>query len=333
MQQALMPESKDSAQQRTLLLAVLADAGYLTHSIAISDLKLLTGGFWNQVYRLQVGEQLIVIKQFFQGVTNPMFPVMPDTEAAALRFLQGSGCAPEPIAYMPHTPAGDILLYGYVAGSPWTFDPSNAEKCIQGVADVLARVHRIPINAKAKNSFRLLAQSPVELYAHSLSMLSACDASLRGPLDHWVKTLADCPVTAPCEPVLVHTDCGPGNMIVGATGPCLIDWQCPGLGDPLQDVFTFTSPAMHILYHCEPLADADIQRVFHCYFQAQDVGRQLEAMQARLRDVQVYHHFRFAAYCAYRITHLQAPQPAVAALYSQALSAELSYLQRLLENP
>jgi hypothetical protein len=103
-----MSDSKDSADQRALLLMVLAEAGFLSNTVAASDLKLLTGGFWNQVYRLQVGEALLVIKQFFKGVTNPMFPVMPDTEAAALRYLQGSACAPEPIAYLPQTPAGDI---------------------------------------------------------------------------------------------------------------------------------------------------------------------------------------------------------------------------------
>jgi aminoglycoside phosphotransferase (APT) family kinase protein len=274
----------------------------------------------------------MVIKQFFKGVANPMFPVMPDTEAAALRYLQGSACAPEPIAYLPQTPAGDVLLYGYVAGLPWKFDPQNAEKCTQDVADLLARVHRMPVDANAQNSFRLLAQSPQELYAHSLSMLSECDEKLRGPLEHLTQTLADCPRTVPCAPVLVHTDCGPGNIIVGEAGPCLIDWQCPGLGDPLQDVFTFASPAMQILYHCEPLADESIQHFFQSYFQAQSAGSDVDAMKARLPLVQVYHHFRFAAYCAYRIMHLQASEPAVAALYSQALSAELDYLNHLLEN-
>jgi len=327
-----MSDSKDSAEQRALLLTVLADAGFLSNTVDASDLKLLTGGFWNQVYRLQVGEKRMVIKQFFKGVTNPMFPVMPDTEAAALSYLQGSACAPEPIAYLPQTPAGDILLYGYVAGLPWQFDPQNAEKCTKDVADLLARVHRTPIDANAKNSFRLLPQSPKELYAHSLTMLGECEETVRGSLEHLKQTLANCPLTAPCEPVLVHTDCGPGNIIVGDAGPCLIDWQCPGLGDPLQDVFTFASPAMQILYRCEPLADGVIQHFFQSYFQAQSAGLDVDAMKARLPLVQVYHHFRFAAYCAYRITHLQASQPAVAALYSQALSAELDYLNHLLEN-
>jgi aminoglycoside phosphotransferase (APT) family kinase protein len=327
-----MSDSKDSTQQRALLLTVLVDAGFLSNTVAASDLKLLTGGFWNQVYRLQVGEKILVIKQFFKGVTNPMFPVMPDTEAAALSYLQGSACAPEPIAYLPQTPAGDILLYGYVAGLPWKFDPLNAEKCTKGVADLLARVHRTPIDANAKNSFRLLPHSPKELYAHSLTMLGECDETVRRSLEHLKQQLADCPLTVPCEPVLVHTDCGPGNIIVGEAGPCLIDWQCPGLGDPLQDVFTFASPAMQILYHCEPLADGVIQHFFQSYFQAQSADSDLEAMKARLPLVQVYHHFRFAAYCAYRITHLQASQPAVAALYSQAFSAELVYLNRLVSN-
>jgi len=325
-----MSDSKDSAEQRAFLLKVLAEAGFLSNTVAASDLKLLTGGFWNQVYRLQVGEALLVIKQFFKGVTNPMFPVMPDTEAAALRYLQGSACAPEPIAYLPQTPAGDILLYGYVAGVPWKFDPQSAEKCTKDVADVLARVHRLPIDANAKNDFRLLAQSPRDLYVRSLSMLSECDQALLGPLEHLKQTLADCPLTIACAPVLVHTDCGPGNIIVSDAGPCLIDWQCPGLGDPLQDVLTFASPAMQILYHCEPLGEESIQHFFKSYFQAHGAGSDVDAMKARLPSVQVYHHFRFAAYCAYRITHLQASEPAVAALYSQALSAELDYLNHLL---
>ena len=263
-----MSDSNDSAEQRALLLTVLADAGFLSNTVAVSDLKLLTGGFWNQVYRLQFGEKLMVIKQFFKGVANPMFPVMPDTEAAALSYLQGSTCAPEPIAYLPQTPAGDILLYGYVAGLPWKFDPQNAEKCTKDVAELLARVHRTPIDANAKNSFRLLPQSPKELYAHSLTLLGECDETVRGSLEHLKQQLADCPLTVPCAPVLVHTDCGPGNIIVGDAGPCLIDWQCPGLGDPLQDMFTFASPAMQILYHCEPLADESIQHFFGSYFQA-----------------------------------------------------------------
>jgi len=327
-----MSDSKDSAEQRAFLLTVLADEGFLSNTVAVSDLKLLTGGFWNQVYRLQVGEKLMVIKQFFKGVANPMFPVMPDTEAAALSYLQGSTCAPEPIAYLPQTPAGDILLYSYVAGLPWQLDPQNAEKCTKDVAELLARVHRMPIDVNAKNSFRLLPQSPQELFAHSLTMLSECDETLLGPLEHLKQTLADCPRTVPCAPALVHTDCGPGNIIVGDAGPCLIDWQCPGLGDPLQDVFTFTSPAMQILYHCEPLADGVIQHFFQSYFQAQSASSDVDAMKGRLPLVQVYHHFRFAAYCAYRITHLQASEPVVAALYSQALSAEFVYLNHLLEN-
>ncbi len=327
-----MPKSKDSSEQRALLLSVLADAGFLSDTVAASDLKLLTGGFWNQVYRLQVGEKIMVIKQFFKGVTNPMFPVMPDTEAAALNYLQGSGCAPEPLAYLPQTPAGDILLYGFVAGLPWKFDSLNAEKCTKDVAQLLARVHRMPIDSNAKNSFRLLPQSPKDLYAHSLLMLGKCDETLLGPLEHYKQTLADCPLTVPCAPVLVHTDCGPGNIIVGDAGPCLIDWQCPGLGDPLQDMFTFASPAMQILYHCQPLAAEDVDRLFQCYFQAQSASWDIQALKARLSDVQAYHHFRFAAYCAYRITHLQASEPAVAALYSQALSAELVCLNRLVSN-
>jgi thiamine kinase len=41
------------------------------------------------------------------------------------------------------------------------------------------------------------------------------------------------------EPVLLHTDVVPGNLILGDKGLQLIDWQCPAIGDPIVDIMMF----------------------------------------------------------------------------------------------
>lgn len=67
------------------------------------SLELLTGGFWNRVYRLRSKEHSSidwVVKQFVQVPVNPMFPILPTAECAALQFLQKQECAPTPIAFI-----------------------------------------------------------------------------------------------------------------------------------------------------------------------------------------------------------------------------------------
>ena len=129
----------------------------------------------------------------------------------------------------------------------------------------------------------------------------------------------------------MHTDCGPGNIIVpsGVTArgapegghPVLIDWQCPGLGDPVEDLANFTSPAIQILYGLDPLDDAHVDAFLTGYGDDETV--------ARFHRLRRPYHVRLAAYCAYRRRTLRHDQPETAALYSTALDAELDLLARL----
>ena len=97
------------------ILAVLKANGILHGGLSDAlSLELLTGGFWNRVYRLRSKEDTAmdwVVKQFAQVPVNPMFPILPTSEYAALRFLQGQGCAPTPIAFVSDSPTGSLLVY------------------------------------------------------------------------------------------------------------------------------------------------------------------------------------------------------------------------------
>jgi hypothetical protein len=76
-----------------------------------------------------------------------MFPILPQAEYAALRFLQEHECAPTPIAFITESPIGSLLLYAYVEGSSWNGD-------LEAAASLLARVQGIPLDAFAAHAFR-----------------------------------------------------------------------------------------------------------------------------------------------------------------------------------
>ena len=122
------------------IFAVLRAHGILQgQPPAALTLELLTGGFWNRVYRLRSKEHSSidwVVKQFVQVPVNPMFPILPTAEYAALQFLEKEECAPKPIAFIADSSNGDLLVYEYVQGTSWNGD-------LEAAATVLARVHRI----------------------------------------------------------------------------------------------------------------------------------------------------------------------------------------------
>ena len=129
------------------LLEVLQGKGVVdTESPDALTLELLTGGFWNRVYRLRSKENLWldwVVKQFVQVPVNPMFPILPKAEHAALQFLRDHECAPTPIAFIADSPIGSMLVYAYVPGMSWNGD-------LDAAATLIARVQGIPIDAFAK---------------------------------------------------------------------------------------------------------------------------------------------------------------------------------------
>jgi thiamine kinase-like enzyme len=131
--------------------------------------------------------------------------------------------------------------------------------------------------------------------------------------------------------VLVHTDCGPGNIVSSPDGLRLIDWQCPGIGDGLQDVLTFVSPAMQVLYGYPALTLAQEQHFFAVYFSALgECPMDARETSERLRSTRSSHHYRFAAYCAMRAQDTATSDEKTSRLYSVALQAEIQLLHRLL---
>ena len=309
------------------LLKVLQHQRLLSEESASSaSLKLLTGGFWNKVYRLRTGDKLgldWVVKQFVQVPVNPMFPILPEAEYAALQFLQGRACAPNPVAFIADSPAGSLLVYEYIRGSSW-------DGRLDAAAKLLARVHRIPVDAFARNAFRQLATEPADLLGHAQRMLD-CHATAVSDSVRALFPSGTLQIKTPVgRPSLVHTDCGPGNMVSSPEGLRLIDWQCPGIGDGLQDVVTFLSPAMQILYGYPVLTQEQERQFLQAYVTAlDDPAANTPTVQARLAGTRAAHHYRFAAYCAMRSQDTAGSDEKTSHIYSVALAAELQMLQQL----
>ncbi len=270
---------------------------------------LLAGGYRNQVWKVRTSTGFVIEKQYAEdpGSPNPMYPNLPDHEALAMTHLSGHGCAPELLAYRPaHDHEGALVVYRYVSGTPW-------RSGVAEVAALLCTVH----GAGVPSGIRRLHRSATEALAHADSMVA--DVPVRRDRDRMVASRPRGMVHRPVRvPVLVHTDCGPGNIVRSRAGLVLIDWQCPGAGDPVEDIACFLSPAMMMLYEAEPHRTAARAAFLAAYPDA--------ALVERYRRDGPAWHYRIAAYCVWRARRLARRQPDVARRYRNALAAELALL-------
>jgi len=261
---------------------------------------------------VQAGRGFVIEKDYAEdpGRANPMYPNLPDHEAAAMRHLAGTGCAPELVSYRPpRNGAGAQVVYRYVAGTQWR----------SGVEDVARLLHRVHV-ATPPRGMRRLCRSAAEALAHADEMVADThNVRLRRPMEAARPSLSRSERATRLS--LVHTDCGPGNIVRSRRGVVLIDWQCPGLGDPAEDVFSFLSPAFQILFEREPLSAVDRRGFLDAYDDP--------ATEDRLDRLWPSLTYRMAAYCAVRAAALDRPTDVDARRrYERAIDVSLTELER-----
>lgn len=286
------------------LLDRLVEAGLATPAARLTPFR---GGYKNQVVLIEEGGRRLVAKSYraLAGDDNPYYPNRPSDEAAVLALLAPHGLAPSPLWFEPEGAAPALLVYAFAEGEPWRADPAVAARLITSVHGVAAPAF-----------LRRVAATPSALIEHGEAMLS-----LAGTGDRELIERRPVPVDDEAPPLaLLHTDCGPGNIIVGPAGALLVDWQCPALGDAAEDIACFLSPAMMVLYRRPPHDDAAADA-----FLAACADRDAVA---RYRARAAFFHWRIAAYCRYRAESLAIAEPETAALYGQARAAELALLRR-----
>lgn len=269
--------------------------------------RLFKGGYKNAVWLVETAQDRLVAKVYMPAAKddNPYYPNHPADEAMALRHLAGTGLAPEFIAWFPEKKEPALLVYRFVDGPTWFADAAAAARLIAGV-------HAVAL----PDGLRRVAATPAAIVAHGAAMMA-----LSGSAWPTLEALKphDAADTPPGRLALIHTDCGPGNIVMAKEGPRLIDWQCPALGDPAEDIACFLSPAMMTLYRLAPHRDAAVAAFLGSYGEGEAVDRYRRHADA--------FHWRIAAYCAYRTATLARADPDIAALYGEALAAEMAHLK------
>ena len=239
----------------------------------------LPGGRSNRVWR--VGD--LVVKCHDPAAATPLFPNDAGMEARALRRFGPQGLAPRLRA------AGKgWIIYDHLPGRIGPGDPA-------AVAAMLHRLHSLPRSGGAP--FRLLPNGSAALLSHARGF--APPGLPPPPAD---------PRIPPVPPRPVHADAVPGNILTTPAGPLLIDWQCPGLGDPVEDLATLLSPAMMWLYTGGKAPDGWAEALLHHYPD--------RATADRTRALLPLYRWRIAAHCALRAARGDAA-------YARALRIEL----------
>lgn len=234
----------------------------------------LLGGRSNQSWRVDAQEQPIVVKLFAAGSDNPLFPNDPASEVSSLRHLEGTYLAPVWLDDFS-TEAGYCVVYRHVPGETWQ----------EGAAEIAALLHRVH-GLIGPDHLRRVPDGSAELVRQTEAILFKCAPSDAEMLRKLQPARV---IPASGRQCLLHGDPVPGN-IVGTPGNWrLIDWQCPALGDPCEDIALFLSPAMQLAYRGAPLSVGESQSFLAAY-------PDLEAIE-RYHSLAGFYHWRMAAYC------------------------------------
>ena len=233
-----------------------------------------TGGRTNKVWRLK-DERDLICKLYLDTKSNPLFNNSPKAEYLCLFSLDGSDIAPKPYKYLK-TPFGDVLLYHYIKGKTWSHD-------VNTVSGLLARIRK----HKYPKELRILSTLPLDIKQTGIDIINRLNGYHKNEL------MNICPDVSisDIEPVLLHTDVVPGNLILSDKGLRLIDWQCPAIGDPIVDIMMFLSPGMHEIYGSGKLSMKD-HEVF--------LMSLTPDLRSRYYIIGPIYHWRLAAYCFWK---------------------------------
>ncbi|MFQ5623239.1 MAG: phosphotransferase [Paracoccaceae bacterium] len=281
--------------------AALRDAGLLPPGAALAPLG---GGRTNVVWRFASGEGDLVAKLYLAGPGNPLFPNDAAAEGPGRRHLRGAGLAPDRVA-MRAAAGRPLLVYRHVAGPRGCTDAAQA-------AALLRRLHGTPAPPPA---LRRAASDAPALLAAGHAILDLCPGRDANRLRRLAPRIS-ADDAAPPPACLIHGDVTPGNLVRGPDGLRLIDWQCPAIGDPVEDVALFLSPAMQTVHGGGPLPGAQRSAFLGALMS--------QPLAARYRRLAPLFHWRMAAYCLWKVARGDASYRAGQEAETRALDACVS---------
>ncbi len=262
------------------------------------SIKQLSGGRTNSVWRVQAQSRVYVCKYFANCTNNPIFPNSPRDEITALNALKGAGIAPHLFAVRTRSNIRAVI-YEFIDGSIWSED-------IDAVSKLMKKLHQFP----PPNGLRKVPMGAGNL----INQIKLLSGKKFHELEKFLPQIVDSQDVAP---VFMHGDPVAGNIVQTEIGARFIDWQCPAIGDPCEDIAIFLSSAMQHLYRGKELTRAQQKEFLNQYGNARVSHRYLQ--------LEPFFRARMTAYCWWKLEQGEAE-------YKKAAEIELSGLKNL-SNP
>lgn len=218
-----------------------------------------------------------VLKLYCAPFDNPLFRNDAVLEVTCLRALKSTGFVPN-LRATGKFDADNWVFYDHAPGVPWEEETS-------AVAQLLLDLHDLPVQVNAPVG----CNGSKDLADHARRILAGCQSDLKTRLEQQVPQTHVAPTSRTC---LIHGDPVAGNILVSRTGLTLIDWQCPAIGDPCEDLAMFLSPAMQHIYRGAPLTQEETDQFLSAY------GR--PEVRERYLSLRPWYAWRMAAYCLWR---------------------------------
>ena len=260
-----------SLPPQSLIAAVERAVGQLP-----SQWEKLLGGRSNALWRGRTGGADLVVKLYLPSGATPLFPNDPAAEHQILQDLGPLGLAPEALAHI-HGEFGTALIYRYVDGQA-------GDVTLTDLAKVLRRVHQL----RPENPPGLMPSGSEALLRQASEILSWCQDDPHGVAARIEALRHAAPIDGVETPALIHRDPVWTNVVRSSSGVVLIDWQCPAMSDPCEDIAIVLSPFMQVTYLGRRLVMQEVQEFLKSYSCAETV--------ARYRTLAPFFAARMAAY-------------------------------------
>lgn len=240
--------------------------------------ETLYGGRTNQVWKVLGDDGDKVLKLYRSSLRNPLFRNDARLEAHCLQALETTGFVPRLRATGQYL-RDHWVFYDHAPGNPWQSGPEE-------VGALLRKLHTFSVSVAVPDG----CNGSADLDAHGQRILGNC-ASETG--DKLARMRPETQIPPTPHRCLIHGDPVAGNILVADSGLTLIDWQCPAVGDPCEDLSLFLSPAMQRLYRGTPLSSKEVQQFLSAYDRPDVV--------ARYHVLRPWFAWRMAAYCLWRV--------------------------------
>jgi thiamine kinase len=206
--------------------AQIAAAVLRVNETEIASVEAIKHGLTNDSWVVNAANASVVVR--ISSADERALQIDRANEALVLAAVEQAGLGPEVLLCDP----ARRVLVTRLAGRVWSLSEATAERSIDSIAQMLARLHSMLVPQGISSVDLSVAVSGYQqtLEARGENMGPTAQSLSRRALE--IAHL----LTAVSRPVLCHNDVHHLNIVESSTGVRLIDWEYAGVGEPLFDL-------------------------------------------------------------------------------------------------